>query len=148
MQEALVKYLSNYWPHLTLVIGLAMMVAIATWYFSKKYYYRTGRVISNENKCSKIDHLISLKLNPLESAITQIHTSLNSLVVYLKSRDGLMDVTLFKAFSPIQLTEAGKYTLELMGGKKFVEENLEELFKSLESYEVDTPPDNPNLAPL
>ncbi|MDE3211642.1 MAG: hypothetical protein KGM98_00300 [Bacteroidota bacterium] len=100
------------------------------------------------NKCSKIDHLISLKLNPLESAITQIHTSLNSLVVYLKSRDGLMDVTLFKAFSPIQLTEAGKYTLELMGGKKFVEENLEELFKSLESYEVDTPPDNPNLAPL
>jgi hypothetical protein len=128
-------------------IMLVIVVAI-TWRMASKYSHWAHRIKKTESDCAQIESHISPKLNDLHTSVNSMNKALTSLVVYLKTKDGKMDASLFQAFSPIRLTEAGEAVLNALDGKAIIENNLKELFANLEAQNVKTALDVQSFAPI
>lgn len=138
--DELVKYAEDHWPKAALILLVILATISATVYVCKKYFHWTGKIIKSEDDCKKIDSI--------NTSLGLINSNVTSLIMYLKTKDGGMDTSLFKSFSPIQLTEIGQEILTAIGGEKFVNENLTSLFHALEAQNIKTALDVQNAAPL
>lgn len=135
------KYCGEHWPKLTFFGIVIILAIIITWQIAKKVFHWTGRIKKTESDCSKIDTHILPQL-------TSINTSINNLVVYLKTKDGKLDISLFRSMSPIQLTPLGYEILEKIGGKYFIDSYINDLITNIDSFGIKTALDVQNAAPI
>lgn len=141
MFDELLKLFQAHYPTIFITLGVATVVCGGTWFISNKYHHWTHRIKKSEDDCSKISTQILPQL-------TSINTSINNLVVYLKTKDGKMDTSLFRSFSPIQLTPLGNEILEVIGGKSFIDAHLNHLIADIDNFEIKTALDVQNASPI
>jgi hypothetical protein len=140
MWETVFKWINDNYP----ILGLIIIVSAIVWLISAKYFKWTYKIESNEKDCTTI----TTDFKILTTSITNIATSFNSLIVYLKSKDGNMDTSLFVSRSPIQLSELGTRILNTTGGNNFIDSYLGELMKSMDAYNINTALDAQNFSPI
>lgn len=137
MRDEILKWLLEHYPVIFLITVLIVIAVILTW----KTAHWVNRVKKVETECGKIDGHIAPQLGILT-------TSINNLVVYLKSKDGGMDASLFKTQSPVMLTDIGNRILSDFGGKYFIDNNLGLLINALELQSTKSALDIQNNAPI
>ncbi|TWJ01584.1 hypothetical protein JN11_01735 [Mucilaginibacter frigoritolerans] len=148
MFDPILKYLSDHWPKLTAMFCVVLVCVLIAIYMTKKILHWMGRVEEAEKKCDTIDSHIVPKLATISTTLNSLSTNINSLVVYLKSKDGGMDTSLFVSRSPVQLTQLGEDILKDTGGKDFVDNNLSMLLNEMQYQNIKTALDAQNFAPL
>jgi hypothetical protein len=172
MEETIFKYLGEHWPLLTFILCVITGIVYATWTVAKSVYHWTAKMKSVEDKCVVMDNQITPvtkniydlvskvkstedkciamdhQLSTITNTLNSLSTTVNGLVVYLKSKDGGMDTSLFASRSPVQLTNLGNKILEDSGGKNFIDKNLSLLIKEIAKQNINTALDVQTLAPL
>lgn len=144
MFEEALKLVGEHYPKLIIVIS----AIAATWVIAKFYYHWVNRLKKAEDECKKIDAHLTPQLASISSSLNTLNGSFNSLIVYLKSKDGKMETSLFISKSPIQLTELGKRILVTIGGENFVNENVDELITNMDAEGIKTALDCQTYAPI
>lgn len=148
MFDAPLHYFGEHWPKLTALLCVVAVCIYVTWHMAKKVFHWTARIKGAEDKCDTIDSHIVPKLATISTTLNSLSTSMNSLVVYLKSKDGGMDTSLFVSRSPMQLTPLGEQILKDTGGQDFVDKNLDLLVREMQFQNIKTALDAQNFAPL
>jgi hypothetical protein len=143
MEEAL-KYIAEHWP----VVLLVIVVIIVTWRISTLYNDWRHRMRHVEGECKKVADDVMPTLKRVETSTTGIAKTINGLLIYLKGKDGSFDPSLFQSHSPMALTPFGSEILVESGGKKFVDDNLNFLIDEIRKYEIKSPLDVENFAPI
>ncbi|BDQ11693.1 hypothetical protein [Sediminibacterium sp. TEGAF015] len=144
MFEEALKLIGQHYPQLVITI----IAVIVTWLFAKFYNNSMNRLKKVEAECQKIDRHLTPQLESISSSLNTLNGSFNSLIVYLKSKDGKMETSLFISKSPIQLTELGKKILVTIGGEDFVNKNLNELITNMDAEGIKTALDCQTFAPI
>lgn len=148
MPDSIVSYFLSHWPYFTIALAVIIALIVITWRIANAYHHWKGRVENTEKDCGKIDGHIFPKLDSIDSSINSLNGSFNNLVVYLKGKDGSMDISLFRSRSPIALTELGERVLNAIGGKEFVDNNIELLIKEMDAHGIKTALDSQTFAPI
>lgn len=144
MFEEALKLIVQHSPQLLIII----IAIIATWLIAKFFHDSLNRLKKVEDECKKIDRHLTPQLDSISSSLTTLNGSFNSLIVYLKSKDGAMETSLFVSKSPIQLTELGKKILTTIGGEDFVNNNIDELITNMDAEGIKTALDCQTYAPI
>lgn len=144
MTDEIVKWISAHYPLLFLILCVVVITVIIT----IRYSNWSHRLKKTEAECEKIEKVLTPQLSSINSSLTTLSGSFNSLIVYLKGRHGEMDTSLFISKSPIQLTELGKRVLEAIGGREFIDNNLSELMNLMDAKGIKTALDSQTYAPV
>jgi hypothetical protein len=140
MWDAIFTWVEKNYP----IIGLLIVVTIVVWFIAKLYFNWTNRIKKTEGDCNSIGG----NLSALTNSISNLTISFNKLVIFLTTKHGKMDATLFISQSPIQLTELAKRVLNKVGGKDYIDKHSNELIKELESHNIKTALDAQDMAPI
>ena len=144
MWSELYSWIGKHYP-----LGIFVICIIAITAYVVTHFLRwTHRVEKVEDECKKIEGHLKPQLVSINSSLTTLNGSFNSLIVYLKSKDGDMDTSLFKSKSPIQLTELGQRLLITIGVKGFIDDNIERLIKEMDLKGIKTALDSQTFAPI
>ena len=108
------------WEHCPQLIVGAIVFWIA-WKIKGLYH----RFQKTEKECDKIESKIAPTLLSLDKSI-------HALITFLTTKHTDLQIGLFQAQSPIQLTPIGTEILEAIGGKKYVDNNLPYLISEME----------------
>ncbi|MDP1762474.1 MAG: hypothetical protein Q8L07_01220 [Sediminibacterium sp.] len=144
MLDEVLKWVEERYPKL-IIIALAIII---TWVLAKIYYHWVNRLKKAEEECKKIEGHLTPQLASIGSSLNTLNGSFNSLIVYLKSKDGKMETSLFISKSPIQLTDLGKRILAAIGGEDFINKNIDELINSMNDEGIKTALDSQTMAPI
>lgn len=144
MLDELWKWMGEHTPFLLLVSVLVVAAIAITWRAS----HWVHRIKKTESECEKIEGHLSPKLLSINSSLNTLNGNFNSLVVYLKGKDGAMDTSLFISKSPIQLTDLGVRILDKIGGREFIDNNIEDLIKEMNAQGIKTALDSQTYAPM
>lgn len=144
----LLKYCFENWPAITAYFIIAGVLIAVTYKTTTKYHHWTNKITTSEIDCSKIDGHIVPRLSTIDTNISNLGNSFDSLLVYLKSKDTGLDARLIKAFSPIQLTESGMGLLTDSGGKLYVEKYLSNILEDMEKQNFKSALDVQNYATI
>jgi hypothetical protein len=142
--DEILKYIGEHWPLLLLIIAVAWI----TWRIAIHYSDWKHRMKHVEGECKKVSEDVMPTLRNVETSTKNIAKTINALLVYLKGKDVAFDPSLFQSHSPMTLTDLGKEILNVSGGKKFVDDNLDLLIGEIKKSEIKSPLDVENIAPI
>jgi len=148
MFDVIIKWLGDHYPQLIYIGIVIFIVSWTTWKMAKLYFHWGERLVNAEKECQKIDAHITPQLSEINSSLNTLNGSFNSLIVYLKGKDGNMETSLFVSRSPIQLTDLGKRILTKIGGEDFINRNIDELIKNMDEEGIKTALDSQTYAPI
>lgn len=139
-----IKLIAQNWP-----FGAFLLACIyATWKAANYHDHWTSRIKTAEKDCTKIDSQIMPEISNLSNSVLTVNKTLNGLVIYLKTKDGKMDTSLFQSYSPIKLTPLGEEVINALNGKQLIDSNLTFLFQQFEHKNIKTALDVQTLAPI
>lgn len=144
MFEELFKKISERSPLCLLIL----CIIAGTFYVTNRYHHWRNRVVKAEDECKKIEAQLQPQLNEINNNINSLNNNVNNLVVYLRGKDNNMDTHLFVSKSPIQLTDLGNKILKDIGGKIFIDNNLDELLREMDQHEIRSALDSQIFAPI
>ena len=144
MWEESFNWLNGHYHELAILLAGAGMAS----FFSRRYHHWTERLKRAEVECGKIESKLFPQLTSVNFSINSLSGSFDNLVIYLKGKDGEMDASLFVLKSPIELTELGEKILILIGGREFIDNNLQILLEELKLYSIKTPLDVQTYSPI
>lgn len=135
--------------HCPVIIVILLAVSI-TWYISSVIFHWTHRIKNTEKECAKIDAHITPQLITINNSLNTLNGSFNSLVVHLQAKDGTgtFPTQIFISKSPIRLTELGLEILSSIGGKSFVDNNIDLLINKMNTAGIKTALDSQTMAPI
>lgn len=148
MAEEFFKWFGDHYPTFFVILACCCFAVFVTVVLCKKYFHWASRIRSVESECGRIDNHLVPQLVHINQSLTTLNGSFNSLVVYLKGKDGKMDTSLFVSKSPIQLTELGERILVAIGGKVFIDNNAQDLIKEMDMQGIKTALDSQTFAPI
>lgn len=76
---------------------------------------------------------LEYKIDQQTVTVQSLTTSIAQLITFLSTKHSDLSSALFRANSPIQLTETGIEVLEKSGGKKYLEDHLPDLISKMEN---------------
>lgn len=138
------KFLNEHYH--TLFILLCGMVL--TWIAANRYFHWAGRVKKAEDDCKKIDGHIVPRLTSIDNSINSLNGSFKGLVIHLQTKNIIYDPNIFMTRSPIQLTPFGWELLSAIGGKSYIDENIEALISEMDLQGVTTALDTQIISPV
>ena len=149
MFDEIWKIIVTHYPLIATVIAVAGVCIVTTWKISGKYHHWSTRIQKTEVECAKIDTQLGPQLKTIHSSLNTLNGSFNNLVVYLKAKHGEdMDVSIFITNSPIKLSPLGYRILEEIGGKEFVDNNIELLINEMDLEGIKTALDSQTYSPI
>lgn len=113
------KYLWAHAPGVCVILSIIIAVVVLCWKVFRLY----GRLEKVEETCNDI--------GSIKKDISKISADLGKLFVYLSSSSKDFPKDFFVSNSPIQLNTVGIELLEVTGGKKFIDDTLTDLIKTL-----------------
>lgn len=124
--------------HSATIAFIIVLIGCAIW-VTFKLTRMLNRFVNIENQCKNCKDETVPNLNDrlikIDSSLFGIFQSINALTVYLKGKDASMDISLFKAQSPIQLTDLGTKILYEIGGHKVIDDNLDIFISDMEKQD-------------
>jgi hypothetical protein len=132
MWEEIFKWLAEHSP----IVMIMIILVVITFIVAKAYLEWGHRVTKVEAECSKIESIIIPRLNSMEASINSLASSFRSLIAHLSAKDPTINITLFIAKSPFELSPAGEQILNESGGKAWVDRNKEVLFINLDNSPI------------
>lgn len=94
--------------------------------------FNTGRIYQ---RIANLEHRITNledKVDGVSEKVEKLSFAIKAIVTYLATKDKDIRTSLFGSFSPFVLLKLGKEVLEVTGGKKYADENMEYLISKME----------------
>jgi len=144
MFESVLKWISENYPTLGVVI---VIVVIAVYLTTIANRWR-AKIKKSEEDCKKIEGQLMPQITGINTALTSLSGSFRGLVIHLQAKKVLSDTGLFMSKSPIRLTDLGREILSVIGGKEYVEKNVESLIKAMDAEGIKSALDTQTIAPI
>lgn len=120
--NAIIAFFVKRWP----ILAVAIVVAVAVWYFSR-WYHR--RFLKLEDEAKKIDELPCAKHDEMFASIKE---DLAVIRTYLTTKYPTSAPVFSQKMSPRKLNKAGEDLLEDIGGMDFLNTNKEALIACID----------------
>ncbi|MGH7240095.1 MAG: hypothetical protein ACREHG_08525 [Candidatus Saccharimonadales bacterium] len=127
---------------------IVIIIIFATVFLCRKYFYWAIKINQSEKDCRKIDTDILPELKLISNNLSALTTSFNNFVFHLGAKNKDIAVALFVSKSPVRLTNLGVKILVVIGGKDFIDKNLDELLREMDKIGIKTALDSQTSAPL
>lgn len=124
MEKWFLDKLAEHYPFLLCIIVVAIGVTIIVWKASS-FYHRLKKIETGHDG-------ITPQLNEITKSVGSLSSSFNSLVTYLSGKDSTLNASLYVMRSPVQLTDLGTEILQIIGGKKYIDDNSIRLISEIE----------------
>lgn len=123
--------LLKHFPYTCILIAAVIGAVICTIFIIKAIDTWKKKIHASEEECKKIEGQIVPRLASIDKSVASIDKSTHALITFLTTKHPDMNIDLFKAHSPIQLTDLGSEILDKIGGKIYIDNNSEYLLNKL-----------------
>ena len=127
--ERLIDLIVGKWPELVIIL----IVVLIVWMVAKFYF---KRFVPMENKINDVPcnspkgHCKGIDI--IESDIKEIKSGMQNIKEYIVKQDPYAAYDLFVKGSPFKLTDKGIFLLEVSGGKKCIDDNIDFFDKEIQ----------------
>lgn len=128
--ESVIQLLAQAYPGLLILIGTGTLI----WVVAVRWERFHTRFKTTEAQC---DSIKKTDLPETNNRLDETISTLDKVMTFLIATHGI-GVNIFKAKSPISLTEIGMQILKLSGGKMYVDERLTELLQEINALHPPT----------
>lgn len=132
IEDTIFNWMWTHAPHLLIIIILIILTIIIT----VRVMRFNRRFVDTEDLCDDLRNKfvpdLHSKVGGIDKKINLLLLSVTKISTHLITSQGLA-ANIFEAKSPIELTELGVKILNEVGGKKYIDENANDLIAEIES---------------